>query len=55
METFIKVAFTVAVLITILAFCFKDGQDLVPKKVLSWIKLIGIILSVIFGSLIYLL
>lgn len=49
----IKVLLMVAVCVTILAFAIKKDYTVFNAKTLFWIKVVGILLSVLFGTVLF--
>lgn len=52
MGIFVKVLF---VTITIIVFAWKEITTILPVKVVSYVKIAGVLLSVILGTLLFLL
>lgn len=55
MGILMKVLFVVVVTITIMAFAWKEAVSILPVKVVSYVKIAGVLLSVILGTLLFLL
>lgn len=55
MIVFTKVIFTVTIAITLAAYLFKEIETVLPKRTITWIRLIGFIITVITGLLIFVL
>lgn len=49
----IKILLMVAVCITIVAFAIQKDYTVFSKKTLFWIKVVGILLSVLFGTVLF--
>lgn len=54
MGIFVKVLF-VTIAITIIVFAWKEITTILPVKVVSYVKIAGVLLSVILGTLLFLL
>lgn len=57
MGIFVKVLFVtiIAITITIIIFAWKEITTILPVKVVSYVKIAGVLLSVILGTLLFLL
>ena len=57
MGIFVKVLFVtiIAITITIIVFAWKEITTILPVKVVSYVKIAGVLLSVILGTLLFLL
>lgn len=57
MGIFVKVLFVtiIAIIITIIVFAWKEITNILPVKVVSYVKIAGVLLSVILGTLLFLL
>lgn len=55
MEILMKVLFVVVVAITIMAFAWKETVSILPAKVVTYVKVGGVLLSIIFATLLFLL
>lgn len=57
MGIFVKVLFVtiIAITITIIVFAWKEITNILPVKVVSYVKIAGVLLSVILGTLLFLL
>lgn len=54
MGIFVKVLF-VTIIATIIVFAWKEITTILPVKVVSYVKIAGVLLSVILGTLLFLL
>lgn len=55
MGIFVKVLFVTIIAITIIVFAWKEITNILPVKVVSYVKIVGVLLSVILGTLLFLL
>lgn len=55
MGILMKVLFVAVIAITIIAFVWKEATSILPVKVVSYVKIAGVLLSVILGTLLFLL
>lgn len=56
MGIFVKVLFVTIIAITIIVFAWKEiTTTILPVKVVSYVKIAGVLLSVILGTLLFLL
>lgn len=55
MGIFVKVLFVTIIAITIIAFVWKEATSILPVKVVSYVKIAGMLLSVILGTILFLL
>lgn len=56
MGIFVKVLFvTIIAIIIIIVFAWKEITNILPVKVVSYVKIAGVLLSVILGTLLFLL
>lgn len=55
MGIFVKVLFVTIIAITIIVFAWKEITTILPAKVVSYVKIAGVLLSVILGTLLFLL
>ena len=55
MGIFVKVLFVTIIAITIIVFVWKEITTILPVKVVSYVKIAGMLLSVILGTLLFLL
>lgn len=55
MGIFVKVLFVTIIAITIIVFAWKEITTILPVKVVSYVKIAGALLSVILGTLLFLL
>ena len=55
MGIFVKVLFVTIIAITIIVFVWKEITTILPEKVVSYVKIAGVLLSVILGTLLFLL
>lgn len=55
MGIFVKVLFVTIIAITIIVFAWKEITTILPVKVVSYVKIAGVLLSVIIGTLLFLL
>lgn len=55
MGILMKVLFVVVVAITIMAFAWKEAVSILPAKVVTYVKAGGVLLSIIFATLLFLL
>lgn len=55
MGIFVKVLFVTIIAITIIVFVWKEITTILPVKVVSYVKIAGVLLSVILGTLLFLL
>lgn len=51
MGIFVKVLFVTIIAITIIVFAWKEITTILPVKVVSYVKIAGVLLSVILGVL----
>lgn len=51
MGIFVKVLFVTIIAITIIVFAWKEITTILPVKVVSYVKIAGVLLSVILGTL----
>lgn len=55
MGIFVKVLFVTIIAITIIVFAWKEITNILPVKVVSYVKIAGVLLSIILGTLLFLL
>lgn len=55
MGILMKVLFVVVVTITIMAFAWKEAVSILPAKVVTYVKVGGVLLSIILATLLFLL
>lgn len=55
MGIFVKVLFVTIIAITIIVFVWKEITTILPVKAVSYVKIAGVLLSVILGTLLFLL
>lgn len=55
MGILMKVLFVAVIAITIIVFAWKEITTILPVKVVSYVKIAGVLLSVIPGTLLFLL
>lgn len=55
MGILMKVLFVVVVTITITAFAWKETVSILPAKVVTYVKVGGVLLSIILATLLFLL
>lgn len=55
MGIFVKVLFITIIAITIIVFAWKEITNILPVKVVSYVKIAAVLLSVILGTLLFLL
>ena len=55
MRILMKVLFVVVVTITIMAFTWKETISTLPAKVVTYVKVGGVLLSIILATLLFLL
>lgn len=55
MGIFVKVLFVTMIAITIIVFAWKEITNILPAKVVFYVKIAGVLLSVILGTLLFLL
>lgn len=55
MEIFVKVLLVTIIAITIIVFAWKEITTILPVKVISYVKIAGVLLSIILGTLLFLL
>lgn len=55
MGIFVKVLFVTIIAITIIVFAWKEITTILPVEVVSYVKIAGVLLSVILGTLLFLL
>lgn len=55
MGILMKVLFVVVVAITIMAFAWKEAVSILSAKVVTYVKVGGVLLSIIFATLLFLL
>lgn len=55
MGIFVKVLFVTIIAITIIVFTWKEITTILPVKVVSYVKIADVLLSVILGTLLFLL
>lgn len=55
MEILIKVLFVAVIAITIIAFVWKEATSVLLAKVVTYIRVGGVLLTIILGTLLFLL
>lgn len=55
MGILMKVLFVVVIAITIMAFAWKEAASILPTKVITYVKVGGVLLSIILATLLFLL
>lgn len=55
MGIFVKVLFVTIIAITIIAFVWKEATSILPAKVVTYIRVGGVLLTIILGTLLFLL
>lgn len=55
MGILMKVLFVAVIAITIIAFVWKEAASVLPAKVVTYIRVGGVLLTVILGTLLFLL
>lgn len=55
MGILMKVLFVVVIAITIMAFAWKEAASILSAKVITYVKVGGVLLSIIFATLLFLL
>lgn len=55
MGILMKVLFVAIIAITIIAFVWKEATSILPAKVVTYIKVGGVLLTIILGTLLFLL
>lgn len=55
MGILMKVLFVAVIAITIIVFAWKEITNILPVKVVSYVKIASVLLSVILGTLLFLL
>lgn len=55
MGILMKVLFVAIIAITIIAFVWKEATSILPAKVVTYIRVIGVLLTIILGTLLFLL
>ena len=55
MGILMKVLFVAIIAITIIAFVWKEATSILPAKVVTYIRLGGVLLTIILGTLLFLL
>lgn len=55
MGILMKVLFVAVITITIIAFVWKEATSILPAKVVTYIRLGGVLLTIILGTLLFLL
>lgn len=55
MGILMKVLFVAIIAITIIAFVWKEATSILPAKVVTYIRVGGVLLTVILGTLLFLL
>lgn len=55
MGIFVKVLFVAVIAITIIAFVWKEATSILPAKVVTYIRVGGVLLTIILGTLLFLL
>lgn len=55
MGILIKVLFVAIIAITIIAFVWKEATSILPAKVVTYIRIGGVVLTIILGTLLFLL
>lgn len=55
MGILMKVLFIAVIAITIIAFVWKEATSILPAKVVTYIRVGGVLLTIILGTLLFLL
>ena len=55
MGILMKVLFVAIIAITIIAFVWKEATSILPAKVVTYIRVRGVLLTIILGTLLFLL
>lgn len=55
MGILMKVLFVAVIVITIIAFVWKEAISILPAKVVTYIRVGGVLLTIILGTLLFLL
>lgn len=55
MGILMKVLFVAVIAITIIAFVWKEATSVLPAKVVTYIRVRGVLLTIILGTLLFLL
>ena len=55
MGILMKVLFVAVIAITIIAFVWKEATSILPAKVVTYIRVEGVLLTIILGTLLFLL
>lgn len=55
MGIFVKVLFVTIIAITIIVFAWKEATSVLPAKVVTYIRVGGVLLTIILGTLLFLL
>lgn len=55
MGILMKVLFVAIITITIIAFVWKEATSILPAKVVTYIRVGGVLLTIILGTLLFLL
>lgn len=55
MGILMKVLFVVVIAITIMAFAWKEAVSILPAKIVTYVKVGGVLLSIILATLLFLL
>ena len=55
MGIFVKVLFVTIIAITIIVFAWKEITSVLPAKVVTYIRVGGVLLTIILGTLLFLL
>lgn len=55
MGILMKVLFVAVIAITIIAFVWKEATSILPVKVVTYIRVGGVLLTIILGTLLFLL
>lgn len=55
MGILMKVLFVAIIAITIIAFVWKEATSILPAKVVTYIRIGGVLLTIILGTLLFLL
>jgi hypothetical protein len=55
MGILMKVLFVAVIAITIIAFVWKEATSVLPAKVVTYIRVEGVLLTIILGTLLFLL
>lgn len=55
MGILMKVLFVAIIAITIIAFVWKEATNILPAKVVTYIRVGGVLLTIILGTLLFLL